>query len=346
MPQPPKRVTQKDIAERLGLHRTTVCLALKRHPNIPEKTRDLILKTAEELGYEPDPMLSALAVYRNRQRPASFHGTLAWLVNWSPHYDWRKYTIFKEYFRGAQIGGKKHGFAIQIFNLNQGGMGPGRLANVLYSQNISGILVCPQPEPNARLDFPWERFSALTFGNTLAEPALHVIAPTQYRAALHTMEQIRAQGYRRIGFASSMWMDARLDHNQLSAYLADMYLHQEDPYVFTFEKSGCDPDELVNWVRKTGIDAAMVSIDAMDMLRKTELRIPGDLATACPSLSELTGPLTGVRENALLSGEVAVDFLVAMMQRGERGIPQFPQRVLVTGSWDPGITLPPAPGSL
>ena len=85
----PRRVTQLDVARRAGVHRATVSMALRNHPNIPPATRDRILKIAATLGYSPDPMLSALAAYRSRQRGPTFHGTLAWLANSAFGFDWR-----------------------------------------------------------------------------------------------------------------------------------------------------------------------------------------------------------------------------------------------------------------
>lgn len=46
------RVTMKDIAEKLGVSVPTVSRALKNQGQIGNKTRKLILKTAQELGYE------------------------------------------------------------------------------------------------------------------------------------------------------------------------------------------------------------------------------------------------------------------------------------------------------
>ena len=64
------RVTQQDVALRAGVHRTAVSLALKKHPSIPAETRERIEAVAAEMGYVPDPMLSALAAYRGSRRTA------------------------------------------------------------------------------------------------------------------------------------------------------------------------------------------------------------------------------------------------------------------------------------
>ncbi len=334
------RVTQQDIAKAAGVHRTTVCLALKNHPNIPESTRAKIRTLADKLGYVPDPMLSALAVYRDRKHPRAFQGSLAWLANNEPPFDWREKGIFKKNHGGAVASAKSHGYTLEVFDLQTPGMTAKRMAGILRARNISGILVAPQPRPNTTLDFPWENFSAIAFGFTLAKPALHCVTSSVYQATLQTIRHIRAQGYRRIGFASTSMQDERFNHSSLSVYLAEMFLHGEEPLVLPMRPEGCTPQELRGWVKQVRPEALLVSLDVADMIGNAGLEIPRDVALACPSLAHDKGPLAGICENAFLVGEVAVDQLVAMLQRDERGVPSVLQRVFVEGYWVSGSTLP------
>jgi len=98
------RITQEDVARGAGVTRTTVSMALRADKSIPEKTRNKILRISAKLGYRPDPMLLALAVYRSSSRPATFEGTLAWLINSTFGYDWRQVTQFCDYHFGATRG--------------------------------------------------------------------------------------------------------------------------------------------------------------------------------------------------------------------------------------------------
>lgn len=337
----PRRVTQQDIAKAAGVHRSSVCLALQNHPNIPEKTRARIRKIAERLGYAPDPMLSALAMYRNRRRPRAFQGTLAWLANNVPPFDWRRIPIFRQNYEGAVERARTHGYGVEIFDLQNPPVSAKRLAGILQSRNITGLLVAPQPRPNSELDFPWEDFSAVSFGFTLARPGLHCVVATQYRATLQTVQRMRALGYRRIGFASSGVQDDRVNHNSLAAYLAEQLLHGEEPLVLPMGPEVAAPRTLRSWIKRSRIEAAVVSLDVRDALAADGFVFPRDLAVACPMMFDREGSLSGVCENSALIGAAAVDFLVAMIQRGERGVPAFPQRILIEGEWVAGSTCPP-----
>jgi hypothetical protein len=74
------------------------------------KRKKKILRVAARMGYSPDPMLSALAAYRTRRRPATFHGTLAWIVNSDFNFNWRNNIHFVDYYKGALLRAKYHGY--------------------------------------------------------------------------------------------------------------------------------------------------------------------------------------------------------------------------------------------
>ena len=59
------RVTQKEIADVLGISRETVTKALADHPGISVKTKKLIFAKAEELGYVPDFFARSLAAKKS-----------------------------------------------------------------------------------------------------------------------------------------------------------------------------------------------------------------------------------------------------------------------------------------
>lgn len=55
-----KPATIKDIARKLDVHHSTVSRALRHHPDISVKTRKMVIETAEELNYRPNPVALSL----------------------------------------------------------------------------------------------------------------------------------------------------------------------------------------------------------------------------------------------------------------------------------------------
>lgn len=342
----PRRVTQQDIAKAAGVHRTTVCLALKNYPGIPSETRERIARIAKKLGYAPDPMLSALASYRTRLRPQAFHGTLVWLVNSSNGYAWDAIAHYRDYHKGAAAQARQNGYNLETLDLNGPLMTPDRIASILRARNVQGVLLCPQPRANMVMPFPWEQISAVTFGYTLARPRIHTVTAAHYRNTVECIRELKARGYRRIGFAFSKDQDLRTDHNFLSAYLSEEIGYDNlalpiPPFPDSYRRTS---DKIDAWLKKHRPDAIITGeYMALERLRPAGWKTPRELGVVCPTLPAGKTKLAGMVEDSVHIGSVAVNLLVSAIQRGEKGIPAQPQRILVEGVWNEGSSLrPPA----
>lgn len=335
-----RRVTQSDVARRAGVTRPAVTMALRGHPSIPLATQERIRRIAEEMGYVPDPMLSALASYRSTLRPASYHGTLAWLGNNLPPFDWREVSMFRAYYDGAVRRAASYGYNIEVFDFQAKGSTPEKIAKAFRFRNITGVLLTPQPGPSWELSFPWEHFSFVTFGYSLVRPALHTVAPTQFRAMMMTMRKLYEKGYRRIGFGCSFQVDERTDHHLLGGYLVEKALVERKLTMPLFDEENADAPLFKKWFLKHRPDAIVTGNPRLlQVIEEAGFRVPEDVGLACPTLPEPDIDFAGVYEDSFHMGETAVDTLVGMIHRGERGIPERPHYVHVPGLWLEGRTL-------
>lgn len=336
-----RRPTQTDVAKAAGVHRATVSLSFSNHPSIPISTKERVLKCAQELGYSPDPMLSALAAYRSRNRPKAFQGTLVWLTNEIPGaYSWRDIKSSRDFYEGALARAKTHGFQLEIFDLQKSAPSAKRLASIFRSRNIQGLLLPPQLAPNVEIDFAWEQFSAVTFGYSLIRPKLHAVTSTQFRSMVRTVRELKRLGYKRIGFFFTAQHDEKTDHNYLAGYLVETYTLSGDDVIPPLFQSEFFPDQFASWYEKYRPDAIVTgNRDVLDMLKALNIRVPEDLGVASPLVLDRKSPLAGVFEDSVHIGEIATDYLVSMIHRGERGVPLHPQRVHIEGEWTNGQTL-------
>lgn len=342
-----RRITQKDIAQAANVHPATVSLALRNHHSIPIETCRRIQKIAKELGYEPDPMLTALAKYRSKGiHEKAYKGVLAWFVNRSiPGYDWRDSPHYCRWFDGAKSQAQSHGYQLEVIEYSASQVRASRMANILRARNIQGILLCPQPEPFVCMDFFWDSFSVVAFGSTLVAPRFHTVAIAHYQAVREVFDTLWQRGYRRIGCAIPKTVDSRCDNVYLSAYLGKNYLHGnlDLPLLYQDFDEQINPHDLAQWCKSHRLDAVISNHYLVDkVLAAGGLPTPEKIAAACPSLSNKDSELSGIYENSFHIGEVAVDFLVDMVYRAERGIPRYPQRLNVEGIWHEGKTIAPA----
>lgn len=337
-----RRLTQQDIARIAGVHRATVSLVFRDHPSIPETTKRRIRKIAEDIGYKPDPYLSGLSAYRTRLHSRTFQGTLVWLVNNKADFDWLNMPVYRGFFEGAKSRAPRHGYQLEVVPMHSPDMTASRLSGIFRSRNISGLLLCPQPGINTELIFPWEHYSCVALGYSLSKPQFHAVVTSQYKAMLTMLRTMKEMGYKRIGYVYAPDLHERTEFNSLAGFLVESLAVNQipPPLPMLGEPYRENPRLFLDWFRKTGVDAIVTTdIYILKVLEACGLEAPRDLGVAAVSVPSSESALSGVYENPVHIGEAAVDFLVAMLHRGERGIPAIPQRLHIQGSWIPGKTL-------
>lgn len=332
-----RRPTIKDVAAHAGVHHSTVSLALRNHPSIPETTRARIRASAETVGYRPDPMLRSLMAYRRGIQTQPGRTVVAWVTNYPTRTGWRRTRVFAELHAGAARRAEELGFKLEEFWLREGGMSLARANQILDARNITALLIAPQPEPNARLDLNWAQVSAVTFGYTLASPRLHLVTNHQFASMCRLVQELLALGYRRPALALPKSLDQRVHHGWLGGFLAEQaYLplrQRTRPWLF----DAFALDTLGRWLGREKPDVLISPTeDVWRGLPTLGYRVPDDLGFALPSRPTPDEPRAGVDENSQAIGAAAMELLAGLWQRNERGIPAVPQRLLIEGLWRPG----------
>jgi len=334
-----KRPTLCDIAKIAKVSHVTVSLALRSHPRISQATRDRIQVIAREIGYRPDPVLAALMVYRHGTKPSGNEETLAWINVWPDPKELS--TIYGHYWDGALERSQELGYKLVEFRLTECGMDTNRLSRALHARNVRGLLLPPQYHNRAHLHLDWENFSAISFGFTLAAPRLHVVTNAQFRSAVTAMRALRRLGHRRIGFALEKGIDERCDHNYLAGYLIEQLRLKAGDIIPPLIMARTDAPMQRNfeaWHDKHRPEAIItMNWPVQKWMREMGYREGKDYSLA--TLGRPSPILGGIDQNETLIGRTAVDLLVGMIHRSERGIPKIPLRTLIEGSWVGGESI-------
>lgn len=347
----PRRITIRNIAERAGVHYSTVSLALRNSPKLRPEVCTRIRAIADGLGYVPDPAMTALSAYRKTTLLVHYQSTLAWINNWPDRTELRRNTTFDNYYQGATARARQLGYRVDELWLHADGMTPASARAILKARNITGLLLAPQPFAHTPLNLDLRDFSALAFGYSLQPSNLHVVTNHQYQSSLLLLEKVTGLGYRRIG------LFLRTDWNEKvnRSYLSGLLLLQHDlpaarrvpPLITEHEKE----DEFRAWFRRHRPDVVItIGGLAHTWIRKGfGLRIPEDVGLVHLNVNPADPWMAGIDQNDRLIGATAVDFLSGMLQRNERGVPATPIRTLVEGVWKPGLSVrpvePPAPAA-
>ena len=344
----PRRPTQKDIAVLAHVHTSVVCRALQGHPSIPPATRDRVRKIADDIGYQPDPALSALAAYRSSLRPPIFQGQLAWLSASDADKKWSEIDVYFEYMKSATAQAARCGYTLLDCDLGSESMTPRRLASIMKARNVRGILVCPLPDRHAAIDLPWENFSAVTLGHALVHPHLHVVSADHYRSTRCIFQRLRQLGYRRIGLAVPMDLNVRIGGDFLAAYLLEQQAVAEEHRLPAFlDPTAPSPSRFAAWLRQTKPDALIsTSYYYPDYLTKLGVRIPDDMGVAILFKKVVGDDFAGIDQNPRQTAAVATNILISMIERSERGAATTAQHIRVEGTWHDGWSVrtvgPPA----
>jgi LacI family transcriptional regulator len=355
---PRQRVILKDIALKAGVHITTVSLALRNHPRIPEVTRNRIRAIAGELGYQPDPLLRSLIAYRGNMMKRRNTPTLAYVTNWNTRLGWKKVVAHQGFFAGAQAKATELGYKLEHFWLHEPDLTQERFSRMLYARGINGLIIASHSRNMGdNLAFDWDRFSAVKIDYFPHWPMLHNVTNNQSSIVRLAMRKVMEAGYRRIGFVMHRGWNHAVDHNWTAGFLCEQenlarseripthvfpeplpvarWFNETDPLVQV------DAGPFARWLEKYQpevlISKAAYVIPALERLG---IRIPRDLAFVNLFLDEKSVGQAGVRQNHSMVGSLAVEILAGQLHHQKFGVPQIPTTTFVEGTWFDGDSCP------
>ena len=353
-----RRVTMSDVAVKAEVHVTTVSMAMRNHPRLPESTRSRIQALAKKMGYTPDPFLRALVAYRGRVIKRRNIPTLAYVTNWTTRWGWKKVTAHPEFYAGALAKANELGYKLDHFWMRDEGMSQERLSQILYSRGINGLIIASHGrEMGDALEFDWEDFSAVKIDYFPHQPALHNVTNNQCDVARLAMQKVISAGYRRIGFVMHRGWDHAVDHLWTAGYLCEqqVLLPEERIPAHLFPQ----PEPVERWLNesKSEVVPERKAFEAwfnkyrpevviskasfvLPILKRMGLRIPRDVAFVDVFLDDLAGEVAGVRQNHTTVGALAVEILAGQLQHNKYGVPEIPTTTYVEGTWHDGVSCP------
>ena len=333
-------ISMQQVAEHAGVSRSAVSLALQHHPSIPASTRDRIRAAAQELGYRPNPLVTALMRSRRTVTHAStVRASLGFLTADAPTDRWRDATTHRNFYAAATTRAVERGFSLEEFSASDPQMRPERLIDLLQARGIHGILVAPLTGQKNTLPFNLTGFSVVGLGTSVQAPEIDRVADDHFYAAHLAYNQARALGYRRIGFALAADISRRLEHRWLSGYLVAQQQHSPRTRIPVFMPETREeiPLGLNAWIARHRVDAVIFA------LRDQKKMSCAPVGTGLISLSvHDDSHITGIRQDEFRIGAEAIDLLVEKLQRWDAGSPRSPRLQLVRGVWCAGQS---APGS-
>ncbi len=331
--------TMADVARAAQVHQTTVSLALRNHPSIPEATRARIAEIARGLGYRRNPYVSALM--SSRRTGAGGKGArLGFLTVCEHRGQWREESPnYARLFDLMAARAAALGYGLEEFWYNEPGVSPARLRQILLHRGVRGVILCPLPGKQHELGFDFTDFAVVALRYTLRKPALDHVS-IDYGAAMDlAINHLLATGHQRLAFASTTETDERVNHLSLGAYLARRHLAPRR-FLAPQIEARWTSELFLRSLASLRPDALMVPgyrqyCRFAEWLKAAGKRLPEDLSLVTLDCRIGTDE-AGVVQNLEGEATAAVDLVTSRVERAQFGIPSRSQVVLVEGNWRDG----------
>lgn len=179
--------TIHDIAKRLNLSASTISRALKDNPVISESTRNLVKKTAGEMGYRPNILAANL-----RTRRTNTIGVIVPLIN--RHF-------FSSVISGIEDVAYSQGFAVTISQSNDKLEKECKIAYTLFANRVDGIILSIGMETNSYNHiklFSERKIPIVFFDRVVDEIKAHKIVVDDYGGGYRATQHLISQGAKNI----------------------------------------------------------------------------------------------------------------------------------------------------
>lgn len=329
------RVTMQDVARSLGIDHSTVSLALRSDPRIPEQTRDRVRQAAQKLNYMPNHLARTLSGGRSRVVGVMLP-------------DMRN-DFFAPHLEEIQAAVEKRDLAVSIKFSNWDVERENRGLLQFCASRVDGIIWAPILRSEAAMRDMLGKIAAagarlVMVGGAHKTLPIHRVRCSDERAVRIAAEYLRTLGHRRIGLAAATGVAGnRGDHhrirvNEMLQALAGVGLKVRQDDVFVTADDLCGGVDIAGEiVRRNAADRPTVIFAADDMLaremiagfRITGLSVPNEISVLGfdDAPGDTTGPiaLTSVSLRGADVGREAGRLLVLLV---EGNVPDDPHRVV------------------
>lgn len=343
----------QDIAKKAGVSRNTVSLALRKDPQIAEQTRLRIEGIARQLGYVRDPLLGEVMAGMRARKRGGVSRVLA-LVNGNadPH-ALRTHPTIPTYVRGCRARAAERSHALDGFWMHDPKMRGERLCAIFHTRDVRGVLIVGMMDNNRLPDafLPVvEEFPCVVMGVRTRNPGLAFASVDHHMLALRAFERAIELGYRRPGLVLDGAIDRLVEHRFSAGYRSGQLqipkARQLEPF-FRVVEARKDLSLFRRWMDKERPDVLFTLYhEVANWLRQMEVSVPSEVALIQYEWRRDHADWAGMNQHNEISGEAAVDMLLGMIHRGEKGVPPYPRSTMIGPSWVEGKTAPGVSASL
>jgi LacI family transcriptional regulator len=332
-----------EIAERAGVGKATVSLALRDDPRLRPETRRRIQKLAAKMGYRTNATVANLMAQLRASRTPKYQATLGLLNVSSDPKTLTGLCTFREWVKGCHERAAQMGYGLDPFWLHEPGISPGRLSKILESRNIRGLIVAALLDRTGlpdEFELIWQRFACVVVGVLPAWPPLNFSSNDQFSTALHAVQRLHSYGYRRMGLVLSPEVDLMVERRFSAGFWAAQEGFEDCERVPAFPFHASREITFRAWFAQHRPDVIVCIHDEVKKwIEGMQIKVPEQVALAHLDRHEELPDWSGMHQNNTLVGAAAIDMVVGQLHRNEVGLPEFPKASFIQSTWIDGPTV-------
>jgi LacI family transcriptional regulator len=338
-----KPVSMQDVARACGVSKNSVSLALRHSPQIPERTRRRIEKAAARLGYRKNAVVSELMARLHAGGSRRFQCTLALInANRDPE-AFSTHPTIPVYVEGCQRRAAELGYELDPFWLHEPGISASRWSQIFRARGIPGAILVGLMEEN-RLPESFrpltQEFPMVVTGVRTRDPSLSFACVDHHMVALRAMEKVTELGYQRPGLVLDARIDALVEHRFSAGYVTGQQTlpakNRLRPFL-SVEQARNQRSLFNRWLETQKPDVIFTLYrEVKAWVEASGWRVPDDVLLVQYEWRKNCADWPGMDQHNDLAGQAAVDLLVGMIHRAERGPPPFPLATLIGPTWREG----------
>ncbi|MFD1770228.1 LacI family DNA-binding transcriptional regulator [Sphingobacterium suaedae] len=310
------QITIVDLAETLGLSKSTVSRAFRDSSDINPKTKERILAKAEELGFSPNLYASSLKGNKSY--------TIAIII---PEFGNK---FFSQAIKGIELIARSKGYHTLIYVTDSNVQNEASIVRSLANGRVDGVLISASGEgrDHSHLQLLVDHHIPIVFfDRTYDDFNSHFVTGNDFESSRRATEHLIENGCKRIAYLV-INQNVSIGKVRMDGYkkaLSDHGIATDERLVLDTEN---DADVNRDAIRKLlleqkpdGIFASVerLAISTMRVASEEGMRIPEDLKLICFSCLDITDllqpSLSVVKQPAFEMGKHAANFLFQQLAK-------------------------------
>ncbi|WOO42454.1 LacI family DNA-binding transcriptional regulator [Rubellicoccus peritrichatus] len=341
-----KNPSMADVAKAAGVSKNTVSLALRKDPQIPDKTQKRIQRMAEKLGYQRNAVVSELMVRMRRTRQPGFQAVLGLINANADPKAFTNHPTIPVYVDGVRRTASTLGYAIDSFWLHDPELRGKSFLRILKSRSIRGLLIVGLMKENklpSHFQPLIDAFPCIVTGVRTRNPALSFVCADHHMLVNEAVAQVAALGYKRPGMIIDAGIDRLVERRFSAGFQAGREAAQmtSSPIpMLDFKVAEKERRHFWNWYENYRPDVVFTLYNTVHKwLKEAKIHAPKDIGLVQLEWRSSEPKWAGMNQHNDVTGEAAVEMLEGMIHRDESGAPEFPRSMLIGSTWMSGTTV-------